>query len=177
MLSYFWLSCILCSWFRQCNPVVLQYTGIGCVIREQRGYAAKIMSEIYTRARNKITCDDRHSLMSLGPILPNRVYLFTNISFIPIFIVFCLVLIVHLLWEARVGGTVQFRWIYSQERELKKFRDTVRHRAMVEGCIAEAFTAKEIMNFSSMYFSYINNVNAHTIRYDAIPYSRRSSIE
>jgi hypothetical protein len=29
-------------------------------------------------------------------------------------------LLEHLPWEARVGGTVQFRWMYSQERELKK---------------------------------------------------------
>jgi hypothetical protein len=27
-------------------------------------------------------------------------------------------LLVHLPWEARVGGPVQFRWMYSQEREL-----------------------------------------------------------
>jgi hypothetical protein len=26
-------------------------------------------------------------------------------------------LLVHLPWEARVGGLVQFRWMYSQERE------------------------------------------------------------
>jgi hypothetical protein len=25
-------------------------------------------------------------------------------------------LLVHLPWEARVGGPVQFRWMYSQER-------------------------------------------------------------
>jgi hypothetical protein len=29
-------------------------------------------------------------------------------------------LLVHLPWEARVGGPVQFRWMYNQERELKK---------------------------------------------------------
>jgi hypothetical protein len=28
-------------------------------------------------------------------------------------------LLVHLPWEARVGGPVQFRWMYSQEREKK----------------------------------------------------------
>jgi hypothetical protein len=28
-------------------------------------------------------------------------------------------LLVHLPWEARVGGPVQFRWMYSQKRELK----------------------------------------------------------
>jgi hypothetical protein len=32
----------------------------------------------------------------------------------------------------------------------------------VAGCIAEAFACKEITNFSSMYFSRANNVNAHT---------------
>jgi hypothetical protein len=29
-------------------------------------------------------------------------------------------LLVHLCWEARVGGPVQFMWMYSQEREFKK---------------------------------------------------------
>jgi hypothetical protein len=44
-------------------------------------------------------------------------------------------LLVHLPWEARVGGSVQFRWMYSQERELKKHRYTVRNKARVEGYI------------------------------------------
>jgi hypothetical protein len=74
-------------------------------------------------------------------------------------------LLVHLPWEAKVGGPVQFRWMHSQERELKKLRATVRNKTRVEGCIAEAFTCKEITNFSSMYFSRTNNVNAHTPRY------------
>jgi hypothetical protein len=72
---------------------------------------------------------------------------------------------VYLPWEAKIGGSVQFRWMYSQERELKKLRATVRNKARVEGCIAEAFTCKEIMSFSSMYFSRNNNVNAHTPQY------------
>jgi hypothetical protein len=54
---------------------------------------------------------------------------------------------------------VQFRWMYSQERELKKFRATVRNKVRVEGCIAEAFTCKEITKFSSMYFSRANNMD------------------
>jgi hypothetical protein len=41
----------------------------------------------------------------------------------------------------------------------------VHDKARVEGCIAEAFTCKEITNFSNKYFSYVNNVNAHTTRY------------
>jgi hypothetical protein len=71
-------------------------------------------------------------------------------------------LLVHLPWEAKVGGPAQFRWMYSQERELKKLRVIVRNKVRVEGCIAEAFACKEIMNFSSKYFLRVNNVNAHT---------------
>jgi hypothetical protein len=77
-------------------------------------------------------------------------------------------LLVHLPWEARVGGPAQFRWMYSQERELEKLRVTVLNKARVEGCIAEAFTCKEITNFSSKYFSCANNVNAHTMWYHIV---------
>jgi hypothetical protein len=77
-------------------------------------------------------------------------------------------LLVHLPWEAKVGGTTQFRWMYSQERELKKLRVTVRNKARVEGCIEEAFACKEITNFSSKYFSHTDNVNAHTIWYHIV---------
>jgi hypothetical protein len=61
-------------------------------------------------------------------------------------------LLVHLPWEAKDGGPMQFRWMYSQERELKKFRSIVRNKARVDGCIAIAFVCKVITNFSSMYF-------------------------
>jgi hypothetical protein len=57
---------------------------------------------------------------------------------------------------------MEFTWMYSQERELKKLRVTACNKAMVEGCIMEAFTFKEITNFSSKYFSCANNVNTHT---------------
>jgi hypothetical protein len=69
---------------------------------------------------------------------------------------------VHLPWKARVGGPMQFRWMHSQERELKKLRYMVRNKARVVGCIVEAFACKEITNFSSMYFTHANNVNAPT---------------
>jgi hypothetical protein len=38
----------------------------------------------------------------------------------------------------------------------------------VEGSITEAFTCKKIVNFSSMYFSHANNMNAHTTRYQIV---------
>jgi hypothetical protein len=77
-------------------------------------------------------------------------------------------LLVHLLWEAKVGGHVQFRWMYSQERELKKLRVIVWDKARVEGCIAETFVCKEITNFSSKYFSRVINVNAHMMWYHIV---------
>jgi hypothetical protein len=77
-------------------------------------------------------------------------------------------LLVHLPWEARVGGPVQFRWMYSKDRELKKHRVTVCNKARVKGCITEAFACKGIMNFSSNYFSRVNNVDAHTTQYHIV---------
>jgi hypothetical protein len=77
-------------------------------------------------------------------------------------------LLVYLPWEARIGGPAQFRWMYCQERELKKLRVKVHNKTRVEGCIAEAFTRKEIMNFSSKCFSSANNVNAHTTWYHIV---------
>jgi hypothetical protein len=76
--------------------------------------------------------------------------------------------IVHLPWEDRVEGPVQFRWMNSQERELKKLRYMVHNKARVEGCIAKTFACKEITNFSSIYFSRANNVNAPTMRYHVV---------
>jgi hypothetical protein len=58
--------------------------------------------------------------------------------------------------------------MHSQEKELKKLRVTVRNKASVDGYIAEAFTCKEITNFSSKYFSCANNVNDHTTRYHIV---------
>ncbi len=55
------------------------------------------------------------------------------------------------------------RKLLLNKKELKKLKYTVRKKARVEGCIAEAFACKEITNFSSMYFSRANNMNAHTL--------------
>jgi hypothetical protein len=77
-------------------------------------------------------------------------------------------LLVHIPWETRVGGLVQFRWMYSQETKLKKLRYMVHNKAWIEGCIVEAFTYKETTNFSSMYFSHANNMNAPTTRYHVV---------
>jgi hypothetical protein len=44
----------------------------------------------------------------------------------------------------------------------------MRNKKRVDVCIAETFTCKWITNFSSKYFSHVNNVNAHTTRYHIV---------
>ena len=75
-------------------------------------------------------------------------------------------LLVHLPYEAKVGGPVQYRWMYHIERALKYLRGMVGNKARVEGCIAEAFLLKEVAYFSSVYFAEEHNVNAPTMRYN-----------
>jgi hypothetical protein len=62
-------------------------------------------------------------------------------------------LFIHLPYEAKVGGPVQYRWMFHIERALKKLRAMVGNKARVEGCIAEQFTLKEVAHFTSCYFA------------------------
>jgi hypothetical protein len=74
-------------------------------------------------------------------------------------------LLVHLPYEAKIGGSQQYRWMYHIERALKKLRAMVRNKAKIEGCITEEFKLKEIAYFSSVYFAKHHNVNAPTFCY------------
>jgi hypothetical protein len=42
------------------------------------------------------------------------------------------------------------------------------NKMMIEGCIADAFMCKDVMNFSSKYFSRVNNMNAYTMQYHIV---------
>jgi hypothetical protein len=74
-------------------------------------------------------------------------------------------LLVHLPFEAKIGGPQQYRWMYDIERALKKLRAMVGNKVRVEGCITEEFIVKEIAYFTSVYFAEHHNVNAHTMWY------------
>jgi hypothetical protein len=54
-------------------------------------------------------------------------------------------LLVHLPYEAKVGGSQQYRLMYHIEGALKKPRAMVGNKVRVEGCIAEEFKLKEIL--------------------------------
>jgi hypothetical protein len=71
--------------------------------------------------------------------------------------------LVHLPYEAKVGGHVQYRWMYHIERALKKLRAMVSNKARVEVCITEAFALKEFAYFSSTFFEEEQNVFAPTM--------------
>jgi hypothetical protein len=73
-------------------------------------------------------------------------------------------LLVHLPYEAKVGGHVQYRWMYHIERTLKKLRAMVGNKRRVEGCIAEEFKYNEIASFTGLYFAEEHNVNAPALR-------------
>jgi hypothetical protein len=75
-------------------------------------------------------------------------------------------LLIHLPYEAKVGGSVQYRWMYHIERALRYLKPMVGNRARVEGSIAEAFILNEVTYFSSVYFTEEYNVNAPTVWYN-----------
>jgi hypothetical protein len=74
-------------------------------------------------------------------------------------------LLVHLPYEAKLGGPQQYRCMYHIERAQKNLRVILRNRARVEGCITEEFKLKEIAYFSSVYFVEHHNVNTPTMQY------------
>jgi hypothetical protein len=75
-------------------------------------------------------------------------------------------LLIHIPYEAKVCGPVQYRWMYHNERALKNLRAMVRNKARVEECITKVFLLKEVSYFTSVYFVEEQNVYASTIRYN-----------
>jgi hypothetical protein len=75
-------------------------------------------------------------------------------------------LLIHIPYEAKIGGPMQYRSIYHIEIALKYLRAMVSNKARVEGSITKSFLLKEITYFSSVYFVEEHNVNALTLRYN-----------
>ncbi|XP_020979528.1 uncharacterized protein LOC110272063 [Arachis ipaensis] len=58
---------------------------------------------------------------------------------------------IHLANEVRLGGPVQYRWMYPVERYMCTLKSYVRNRSHPEGSIAEGYLANECINFCSRY--------------------------
>ncbi|KAL6572933.1 hypothetical protein OROHE_002409 [Orobanche hederae] len=59
---------------------------------------------------------------------------------------------VHLPYEAKTAGPVQYRWMYPFERYLRKLKNNVKNKNRVEGSIANAYLMEEASSFCSYYF-------------------------
>ena len=76
-------------------------------------------------------------LCKLEKIFPPR--LFDSMEHLPI----------HLAYEARVCGPIQYRWMYLFVREIGEFKRIVKNKAQVKGSICQAYMLKEISNSCS----------------------------
>jgi hypothetical protein len=61
-------------------------------------------------------------------------------------------LILHLPYEAQMGGGVQGRWCYAIERCLKTIRKKCRNKCKIEASIAEAYILEVVSNFTTTYY-------------------------
>ncbi|MCL7037247.1 hypothetical protein MKW94_013047 [Papaver nudicaule] len=64
---------------------------------------------------------------------------------------------IHLATEARLGGPVQYRWMYPIERYLYTLKKYVRNKAQPEGSIAEGYLADECVTFLSRYLKDVES--------------------
>ncbi|XP_040938717.1 uncharacterized protein [Gossypium hirsutum] len=86
--------------------------------------------------------------------------------FPPSFFTIMIHLIIHLPMEAKLGGPVQYRWMYPIERYLMGLKASVRNRAYPEGSIAEGYIVSECLTFCSRYFSDVETIFSRPLRND-----------
>ncbi|XP_022632017.1 uncharacterized protein LOC111240728 isoform X2 [Vigna radiata var. radiata] len=59
---------------------------------------------------------------------------------------------IHLPYEARLGGPVQYRWMYLFERFMGYAKRSVKNKVRVEGSICASYLHRETTHFCSHYF-------------------------
>src|SRR3954464_4965531 len=59
---------------------------------------------------------------------------------------------VHLAYEARICGPVQYRWMYPFERFLKTLKDKVKNKAHVEASICQVYLLDEPSTLATYFF-------------------------
>jgi len=72
-------------------------------------------------------------------------------NFLPSFFTVSVHLIVHLVEEVKLGGPVQYRWMYPMERYFVKLKALVKNRAHPEGSIVEGYRMEECLTFCSRF--------------------------
>ena len=62
---------------------------------------------------------------------------------------------IHLVHEAKIGGSVQFRWMHPIEQVMYILKSYIRNRTRPEASIAEGYLADECMTLCSRYLHSI----------------------
>ena len=74
-------------------------------------------------------------------------------------------LILHLPYEARMGGPVQGYWCYSIERFQKVLQTKCKNKCKIEASIAKAYILEVVPNFTTKYYAdnlpSVHNVPPH----------------
>ncbi|XP_071712837.1 uncharacterized protein [Rutidosis leptorrhynchoides] len=111
------------------------------------GYAANISRCIQLKPpkMSNLKSHDNHILMqqllpvAIRDVLPKHVQRIFPPSFFDVLVH----LSVHLATEAKLGGLIQYRWMYPVERYLATLKSYVRNKSKPEGSIAEGYLADE----------------------------------
>jgi hypothetical protein len=85
-------------------------------------------------------------------------------------------MIVHLPYEVRMGGLVQYHWCYPIERTLKLIHKKCRNKARIEASIAEAYIV-EVSNFTEKYYKEnLPSLHDHSPRYNVVENQSKLSL-
>ncbi|XP_056697626.1 uncharacterized protein [Spinacia oleracea] len=79
-------------------------------------------------------------------------------EFLPSFFTIMVHLLIHLVEEVKLGGPVQYRWMYPIERYLSHLKSHVTNKAQPEGSIAEGFLLEETIRFCSRYLQVVKTI-------------------
>ncbi|KAL0312956.1 UNVERIFIED_CONTAM: hypothetical protein Sradi_5694900, partial [Sesamum radiatum] len=60
---------------------------------------------------------------------------------------------IHLAYEARVGGPIQYRWMYPFERFFNTLKRKVKNKERVEGSIVDSYLIEETSMFCCHFFA------------------------
>ncbi|RDX87975.1 hypothetical protein CR513_30485, partial [Mucuna pruriens] len=72
---------------------------------------------------------------------------------------------IHLPYEARVGGPVQYRWMYPFERFIHSLKNKVKNKTRVEASIYEVFNGGDINDTSFFIYSSYIRLGGKSITY------------
>ncbi|KAL0536781.1 hypothetical protein IC582_025742 [Cucumis melo] len=105
-------------------------------------------------------CAKSFSVSELDALQEDIVMTLCNLEkyFPPSFFTIMVHLVVHLVREVKLCGSVYLRWMYPFERYMKVLKSFVRNRNRPEGCIAEAQVCEEAVHFCSDFLYGLDEI-------------------